>query len=634
MLITKDLKGKVKPMKRLKLSLIIGLSLSLSILSCSTFDNTASKSINNKTVDNKNSSYVIDVGHGKKGADISVKIDLLSPNSKFKTRASSDGVANKTASDIKSLKFYIIKKTGTGISTMDPYIDTDPTNVTNIIRNDIILNTPSATATINVTFKDTPFSTSSFGSGGYFYLGVRAYDTANATGTELIKSNNDSSVTWTGTTGGANNKFAISNGNNTVPKPGISNIQIKDIDYSISDTTPIGITMYLDDSVGASIDTNVADPTPGASANTTPIANNISGFIETIAGTGVPSNTGDGASATLATLTSPNNLKVDSMGNIYFADTGNNVIKKIDPTGKITIIAGTGIPCSSPTTACGDGGQATSAQLTTPRSVYIEPTNENIIYIADTGNNKIRQIDLTNGFISTIAGTGNSLPYADGGNATDANLSSPSDIVRDSTANNIYISDTNNSRIVRIQSGSISTITGNGTLCTTGLCGDNLFTETASSATLNNPMGLAVDDDDNIYIADSGSNSIRILHTNGNFVVTLNSFNRNAGFSINGTISSSSDLNNPTSVSYDKKTGLLYVSDTGNKVIRTLKNSGDGTINTFAGNNVNCPSPTNNCGDRGVATSANLNNPLGVFVDNSGLVYISDTNDHKIRKVY
>jgi hypothetical protein len=237
------------------------------------------------------------------------------------------------------------------------------------------------------------------------------------------------------------------------------------------------------------------------------------GTITTIAGTGTPCSPatglcGDGGSSASANLNNPGGVTVDSAGNVYIADTGDHRIRKVT-AGTITTIAGTGNVCSPTTDPCGDGGAATSANLRVPRGVAVDGAGN--VYIGDGGSNRIRKV--TAGTITTIAGTGNVCspttdPCGDGGAATSANLNNPRGIAVDG-ANNLYFTDGGISRVRKITGGTITTIAGTGTPCstTTGLCGDG-----GSSASANvTPNGIALDGAGNAYIADSGDNRVRWL---------------------------------------------------------------------------------------------------------------------------
>jgi sugar lactone lactonase YvrE len=183
------------------------------------------------------------------------------------------------------------------------------------------------------------------------------------------------------------------------------------------------------------------------------------GTISTIAGiAGSYGFSGDGGPATSAQLGAPAGLCTDASGNIYIADPGKHVIRKIAPNGIISTIAGIG----GSNGYNGNGGPATAALLNSPYDVCIDAAGN--LYVADKGNHAIRKIS-TSGIISTVAGIGGSLNYGftgDGGNATSAKLNNPQSVSVD-VAGNLYFSDYTNNRIRKVNAaGIISTIGGNG----------------------------------------------------------------------------------------------------------------------------------------------------------------------------
>ncbi|MEZ5672096.1 MAG: NHL repeat-containing protein [Thiotrichaceae bacterium] len=238
-------------------------------------------------------------------------------------------------------------------------------------------------------------------------------------------------------------------------------------------------------------------------------------IITTVAGTGAPGNAGDGKTAVDAQLNFPSGIATDNIGNLYIADTGNHVIRKVDTAGIITTIAGTGQAGFS-----GDGGQATKAQLNHPKRVTVSSTG--IIYIVDKDNHRIRQID-SNGVITTIVG--NNKGYSgDNGAATQAQLNSPSDVKIDGRGN-LFIADTDNHRIRKVNAatGVITTVAGT----SSGYSGDN---GPATAAQLNYPDSVAVDINQygDLYIADTQNHRIRkvegiaALNNQGGVLVTDN----------------------------------------------------------------------------------------------------------------
>ncbi len=295
---------------------------------------------------------------------------------------------------------------------------------------------------------------------------------------------------------------------------------------------------------------------------------NTAGNITTVAGTGGQGYAGDGGPATAALLDSPEGVAVDSTGNIYIADTHNNVIREVlASSGNIVTIAGTGLAGFS-----GEGSTATSAALNYPAAVAVD-SNGNV-YIADTNNHRIRKIIGTT--IYTVAGNGEQGYAGDTGPATAASLDSPNGVAVDA-AFNIYIGDTHNQlvRMVTWANGHISTLAGTGVK---GYNGEG----TATAIELARPRGVAVDSSNNVYVADSDNNLIRSI--SGGNVNTI-AGNGRQGFSGDGSAATSASLDTPDAVGVSGTT--LLFSDTGNDVVRKLNS---GIVNSTAGQSSNAPS--------------------------------------------
>jgi hypothetical protein len=218
--------------------------------------------------------------------------------------------------------------------------------------------------------------------------------------------------------------------------------------------------------------------------------------ITTYAGDGKPGYTGDGGPATSATLNAPHGLAVDGAGNLYIADSANNVIRRVDgATGVITTVAGNGTQGYG-----GDNGPATAAELDTPNEVAFDTAGN--LYIADTLNQRVRMVSATTGLITTVAGDGTAGFAGDGGPATAAQLKQPYALAFDS-AGHLYIADSANNRVREVNGGTITTIAGDGAQ---GFSGDG---GPAAAATMYSPSGLAFDAADNLYIADTQNSRIR-----------------------------------------------------------------------------------------------------------------------------
>jgi len=229
------------------------------------------------------------------------------------------------------------------------------------------------------------------------------------------------------------------------------------------------------------------------------------GIITTVCGNDSAGYSGDGGDASSATLNYPRGLCIDAYNNIYIADTANNVIRKINATTKIiSTIAGN--VNAVPTTDLGNGAVATSisVNLRIPQSVYVDSSQN--IYIADTGNRRIRKVDATTQTISTYCGTGNGGFNGDNILATAANLNIPVYVTGD--ASYIYVTDLGHNRVRKINKSTnmITTVIGNGDFEYTG---DNI---PATSAGLNQPRGLGIDTLGNIYVADTLHSRVRKVY--------------------------------------------------------------------------------------------------------------------------
>ncbi|GJQ58203.1 MAG: hypothetical protein SCALA701_10040 [Candidatus Scalindua sp.] len=320
-----------------------------------------------------------------------------------------------------------------------------------------------------------------------------------------------------------------------------------------------------------------------------------SGIITTVAGNGIGGFSGDGGIAEDAQLSSPSDVALDSSGNYYIADNGNNRIRKVDTSGIITTVAGDGTWGYS-----GDEGLAVNAQLALPSGVCIDGVGN--IYIADSGNNLIRKVDTT-GIISTVAGNGTRGYSGDGGPATDAqlDLEFPTGIAVD--ASGLYISDTGNNRIRKVDtSGIMTTVVGNGTY---GYSGDGGL---AVNAHLRYPYGVAVDNIGNIYVIDSYNYRIRKVDATG--VITTVAGSGTNGYSGDGGPGVDAQLSSSRGITVDGF-GSVYIADTGNNRIRKINPDfdGDGYTNV----------------DEGTAGSDPLDE-ASLPADNDG-DYISDATD-------
>jgi trimeric autotransporter adhesin len=396
----------------------------------------------------------------------------------------------------------------------------------------------------------------------------------------------------------------------------------------------------------------------------------VTGFISTVAGTGVAGYSGDGGPATEADLSGPVDVEIDAVGNLYISDRGNQRVRKVDVvTGIITTVAGTGSPGFS-----GDNGPATSAQLNSPGGVAVD--SDGSIYIADTSNNRIRKV-LPGGGIRTYAGNGTFGFAGDGGPASSARLALPADVtigpvgdlyiadfanqrvrvvhksteriftaagsgqfsicdnvvpeeacfrnplavVYDPTENVLFLADAANHRVRRIplSSGIVTTIAGTGV---NGYNGDGIL---AAEAWLEGPSGVGVHPTLGVFIGDQFNHRVRRVPRGGNPLIQTAAGNGNLPYAGDGGPALAAKFNNPAGIAFDSLDNF-YIADSENHRIRRI--AADGTVSTVAGSGV-----SGYAGDNGNALLARLASPTDVVADRSGNLYIADKNNHRVRRV-
>jgi uncharacterized repeat protein (TIGR01451 family) len=335
------------------------------------------------------------------------------------------------------------------------------------------------------------------------------------------------------------------------------------------------------------------------------------GIISSVAGNGSAGFDGDGRPATEASLSFPWGTAVDSLGNLYVADYGNNRVRKIDSnTGLVTTVAGDGTFGFG-----GDGGPAASAQLAAPIALAVGGAGD--VFIADQNNHRIRMVDAATGTITTVAG-GGSLPPL-GAPATGALLFAPQGIAIDA-AGNLFIADPDMGRVLRVDAATavIDSFAGIGG---SGFDGDG---GPATSAFLNAPTEVALDPAGDVFIADRNNHRIRRVDA-GTGIITTIAGNGVAGFSGDGGPATSASLNFPNGVAADPF-GNVYIADPNAQRIRRV--AADGIITTIAGTGV-----YGFRGDGGPALFAELGAPPKVRVEPSGNLLLSDVANGRIRKV-
>lgn len=395
-----------------------------------------------------------------------------------------------------------------------------------------------------------------------------------------------------------------------------------------------------------------------------------SGYITTVAGNGEPGAAGDGGPATMASLNEPKNVIFDQESNLYIADSENHLIRRVDrQTGIIQTIVGSAevqdsegrkpspSPSqqfqaddedpladfeSSPTKAYtqtpdlsgtvryvvgkrtetvrfgGDGGAATQAHLNFPSGIAIGENGS--LYIADTWNHRIRRVDPLTGMIETIAGTGHPKWTGDGGPADSASLNEPVALAIDMKGK-LYVADQTNNRVRMIDTvtGIITTIAGTGEA---GYNGDHM---PATEAGLAGPSGLALDEDGNLYIADTFNGRIRKLDVQSGNIETIvgdgESFHYQPGMN-----EESLSVARPYGIGFDRQ-GCLLITDSDNHLLRKWDPK-EKNMSVIAGSGI-----AQFSGDGERARESSLNFPFGLAVDGKGNIAIADTFNHRIRLI-
>jgi len=339
------------------------------------------------------------------------------------------------------------------------------------------------------------------------------------------------------------------------------------------------------------------------------VARNTTMIIDTVAGSGAAGHSGDGGPATEAQINDPSGVSVDGQGNLYIAEYWNHWIRKVDPNGIITTVAGTGTAGYS-----GDGGPATQAQLNYPWQIVADVAGN--LYIADSVNHRIRKVD-PNGIITTVAGTGTAGYSGDGGPATQARINRPRGIALDAEGT-LYFASSGDHRIRKVDpNGIISTVAGTGTA---GYSGDG---GPATQARFDTPAHLALDTSGNLYIADPWNGRIRKVDLSG--IITTVAGDGDWDFGGDGGPATQAKLAAPHGVAVDTL-GNIYIADNYNYRVRKV--DPNGIISTVAGTGT-----AGYSGDGGFPGNARVDEVMGVALDVSGHLYIADSWNAVVRKV-
>lgn len=376
------------------------------------------------------------------------------------------------------------------------------------------------------------------------------------------------------------------------------------------------VSSWSDTSITASVPSGVSLSTGLVTVTINGITGNglpfsvplMSGYITTVAGSGSTTFSGNGGPAPSAGISAAD-LAVDSEGNLYIA--GGSRIRKVDPYGTITTIAGTGESGYS-----GDGGPAIYAKLNASGLTFDSVGN---LYLA--GDNRIRKVDRT-GIITTIAGNGIAGYSGDGGPAINASLN-PSNGIAIDNQGNLFIADAGNYRVRKLSTdGIITTVAGNGI---SGYNGEGLL---ATNAWLTSPQEVTIDNQGNLLISDTGSSCVRKVNATG-IIFTVAGICWSFGYSGDGGTATNAKLYYPRGLAMDGAN--LLIADGDNHRIRKV--SPDGIITTIAGSGATGFGNGGYSGDGGPATNARLNYPGGIAVDSLGYLFIADKDNYRIRKV-
>jgi len=337
------------------------------------------------------------------------------------------------------------------------------------------------------------------------------------------------------------------------------------------------------------------------------------GKIQTYVGTGDKGYAGDGGPAGKALCTEPFMCDFDSAGNLFYSESRNNVIRRVDKaTGIVTTVAGTGGAGYT-----GDGGPATQATMSEPYSLQVDRSNGDI-YIVDRLNAAVRKVDAATGIITTVAGTGEQGYSGDGGPGAQAMFREPNDCFLDGKGG-LLIADIQDQRIRRLDlaTGIISTFAGNGEKVRAG---DG---KPALQASILGARAVCMDSKGNTYIAEREGNGVRKVDANG--VMSTVAGNGEPGYEGDGGPALTATWGSPKAIRCDALDNVVVV-DTENHAIRRIDAS-TVVVTTIAGGRLGGE------GDGGPATEAAMDRPHGCGIDAQGNIFVADSNNHRVRVV-
>jgi len=337
-------------------------------------------------------------------------------------------------------------------------------------------------------------------------------------------------------------------------------------------------------------------------------------IITTAVGTGEKGFAGDGRPAGKALLNGPFDVCFDRAGNLYFSDTFNNRIRRVDAArGVITTVAGNGEKGFA-----GDGGPATEAALNEPYGVVIDRAGN--LYLADRLNRRVRRIDGATGIITTLAGTGEAAYSGDGGPTAQAGLAEPNGLAFGPGETLLYITDVadNRVRVVDLAASTIATFAGTGAAAHSGDGGP------ATKAGTFGARAVKVGPDGTVYILERQGSSLRAVDPATRIISTIAGTTAR-GYAGDGGPALAAVFDAPKEMAIDRDGSLLIV-DTENHAIRRIDPRTTIVTNLAGGRQ-------GSSGDGGPAELAGLDRPHGAVVGPDGAVYIGDTNNHRIRKV-